>query len=254
MAEGSLAEGLGKVMLGGAVGFGLYLFITGLGFGGAGRGTGRGEGRGETSPPPGPPMPPPLPKDDRPLLYVLVEQSPQPAIGPDPMTRSRQAAGFRRLDLGATEMSPDDLFARMTDVLRRERAAAIPPISIDDLIARVKAGGRDDVRLISTGRERSGTFDDVLDALMAAGINHWKIWREAPADRKPGDPPKQPHWNGFRKVDAVGNPDKNGHFLVADMGSAGWNLSRVDGAKEPRVSGNARGRYGRVDLGRGAYR
>ena len=142
----------------------------------------------------------------------------------------------------------------MSDVLRRERDKGTPPLSLDDVIARIKAGSRDDVRLISSGSIRRGTWNDVKDGLMAAGIKHWLLWQEFPADRRPGEPSKPSRWDLYDKVAAVGNPDKAGHYLVANRGTAYWNLARPAGSKDPapRVSGNARGEYGstsRVDRG-----
>jgi len=58
VAEGSVFKGLGKVVLGGAVGFGLYMLITGLGFGGLGGGADRGRGEAR-------------PRDDARLNFLL---------------------------------------------------------------------------------------------------------------------------------------------------------------------------------------
>lgn len=127
-------------------------------------------------------------------------------------------------------------------------------MTLDEAIARIKAGGRDDVRLMTSGAMRSGTWDDAKDALMAAGIKHWLLWEEAPADRKPGAPAKPPRWELFDKHDSVGNPDKKGHYLVENRGTAYWNI-KGDSDPAPRVSGNGRGHYGvSRSAGRGCYR
>lgn len=243
MAEDSLVGGLGKLVLGGAAGFALYLLVTGLGFGGRGRGEDRGEGEPITSPPRPAPQ---LPKDDVPLLFVVVHPDgwKEASKLPDPTSRARRDAVFRRIELGNAEVSIDALYMRMTDVLRRERDKETPPLLLDDVIARVKAGARDDVRLITTGGLRQGTWDDVKDALMLAEIKHWLEWHEWPSDRKPGDPPKRPRWDLYDKVDAVGNPNKTGHYLVENRGTAYWNLA--DPA--PHVSGRG------ISVGRGYYR
>lgn len=219
MAEDRVAGILGRAALGGAVGFALFFLVTGLGS--------RERGRGRDS------SLLPLPRDAEPLLYVVVESEdaqklPRP---PDLATRARRDVRFRRLDLGAAKLLPDEIYRRMSDLLRREQGEGIPPISVDDLIARVRAGGRDDVRLISTGAIRAGTRDDALNALMRAGIKNWKLWVEAPADRRPGQPPKPPRWDLYGEGDPVDNP----------AGTASWGLA----LPEPRVSGDGRGHYGR---------
>ena len=262
MAESSPAAAVGKFGLGLGVGFALYLLIRNLGFGG---GDGRGDGTAAT--PSGPPVPappptprlPPIPRDDQPLLYVAVHPDgfKEASKLADPSSRARLDSIFRRIDLGTAELSADEVYRRMTDVLRRERDKGTPPLLLDDVIARIKAGGRDDVRLITPGSIRQGTWADVKDALMAAGIKHWLLWQEVPADHRPGEPPKPSRWDLYDKVDAVGNPDKTGHYLVENRGTAYWNLGRSAGSKDPapRVSGNARGQYGAASrIGRGCYR
>ena len=257
--EDSTAEGILKLGLGIGVGFGLYLLIQNFGFGGFGfggtrdtRGAGRGDGQGAASPPPAPPsfpsssppVPPPIPRDDQPLLYVVVHPDgfQEASKLPDPTSRARADAIFWPIDLGTAEVPADELYRRMSDVLRREQDQRTTPLSLDDVIARIQAGGRDDVRLLSPGSIRQGTWDAVKDALMAAGIKHWILWREAPADRQPDVPPKPSRWDLYDKVSAVGNPDQTGHYLFQKSGTAYWNLARADAA--PRVSGNARGEYG----------
>ncbi len=218
MAEDTVAGIFGKAALGSAVGFVLYVLVTGRGS--------RGDGRGRDS------SLPPLPRDAEPLLYVVVESAeaqklPRP---PDLFTRARRDVRFRRLDLGAAKLSPDEIYRRMSDLLRREQGEGTPPISVDELIARVRAGGRDDVRLISTGAIRTGTRDDALDALMSAGIKHWRLWVEALGDRKVGQLPKPPRWDLYGKGDPIDNP----------VGTASWGLA----LPEPHVSGDGRGHYG----------
>jgi hypothetical protein len=125
VAEGSLAEGLGKVMLGGAVGFGLYLFITGLGFGGTGRGEGRGAGAG-------PAVPPSRAKDQEPLQFVL------------------RSTGLH---------------------LRVDDPKTAKTYSLEEVIARIKEGGRADVELTISGGAREGTVEAVRTGLRQAGIS-----------------------------------------------------------------------------------
>ena len=255
MAENSSAEGVVKFGLGLGVGFGLYLLIRnlgfggGLGFGGERGDAGRGDGASAPPQPSSPPMPEPLPRDEQPLLYVAIHPADFKAGSKlsDPASRARLDAVFRPIDLGTAKLSVDEVYLRMSDALRRGRDQGTPPLSLDEVIARVQAGGRDDVRLITTGNIRSGTWDDVKDALMTVGIKHWLLWKEAPADRKPGEAPTPSRWDLYDKVAAVGNPDKTGHYLVENRGSAFWNLSHPADVKDPapRVSGNVRGEYGR---------
>lgn len=256
MADNSSAETISKFGVGVLVGGALYFLVRNLGFGGFGFGGSAGSrDEGTAGPRPGPSVPPvpgppvPIPRDARPLLYVVAEPDGLHELSKlaDPTSRARVEAIFRPVELGTAELSADDVYRRMSDVLRRGRDADTPPLSIDDVIARVKAGGRDDVRLISTGAIRQGTWDDVKDALMAVGIKHWLLWQEAPADRKPGQPAQPSRWDLYDMFTAVGNPDKNGHYLVEKRGTAFWNLSKNPTA--PVVSGsagNARGHYGAV--------
>lgn len=260
MADDSRGSGLGKLFFGGAVGFGLYMLVTGLGFGGFGRGTGRGagEGRADEAPPaPGPPLPappPPPPKDELPLLFWMF--NPQGFTGlsklADPTSRAHTDSRFLQIDLGTAELSPAALHARVSERLRRDpNYKAGPSMTIDDVIARVRAGGRDDVRLMTSGGTISGTYEDVKDALMAAGIKHWQLWEEVPADKKPGAPAKPARWDLYDKGRAADlNPDKQGHYHFENRGTAFWNLAK----EAPRVSGNGRGQYGARPSSRGAYR
>ncbi len=253
MAENSSAETVSKFGVGLGVGFALYFLIRNFGFGGGfGFGGASGDGTaapGTAAPEPSAPLPPPpISRDVQPLLFVAVHPDGFKGTSKllDPASRTRRDAIFRRIDLGTAELSPDEVYRRMSETLRRERDKGTPPISLDDLIGRVKAGGRDDVRLVTPGSIRQGTWDDVKDALMAAGIKHWLLWQELPADRRPGEPPKLPRWDLHDKVDAVGNPDKAGRYLVENRGTAYWNLERPAAGSNPapRVSGNARGQYG----------
>lgn len=258
MSDNSLARGAVKFSLGAAAGFGLYFLIRNLRLGG-------GFGLGGESPSAGPsgssrePSTPSIPRDEKPLLFVVVHPDgfTEAAKLPDPTERARRDAVFRRLDLGTAEVSADDVNRRMSDVLRREREKGTSPLLLDDVIARIRAGGRDDVRLITTGNIRSGTWDDVKDALMATGIKHWLLWQEYPADRRPGVPSKPSRWDLYDKVSSVGNPDVRGHYLVENRGSAYWNLAAPgSSASSPHVSGHrARGQYGTQRFAdRGYYR
>lgn len=143
MAEDSAAASFGKVVVGGAVGFALYLLISGLGLGGRGRGDGRGEE------PASPPTPPARPRDDKRLSFVMV--APTKPGGP---------AGFR-----LQGNDPKKIY------------------SIDDLVARVKDGGRTDVELRAAGDVIQGPWDDARDRVKRAGLTVWLA--EAP----PGIPP-----------------------------------------------------------------
>lgn len=259
MARGSFAGNVGKGALGVGFGFALAYFLR-LG-GGFGLGGGRGEGRGEGAPspppapgPPVPPAPPSLPKDDLPLLFWMFNPTGFKGLSklPDPTSRAREDARFLQLDFGKDELSQDAFRARVSARLRSvPDYKSSPAMSIDDVIARIKAGGRDDVRLMTSGATVSGSYDDVKDALMAAGIKHWELWEEAPADRKPGEPAKAPHWNLFDKGKAADlNPDKKGHYHFENVGTAYWNLSR-NGKPPPTVSGSVRKTS---SFGRGYYR
>lgn len=263
MADDSAAATIGKFGLGLGAGFGLYWLIRNLGFGrGGGFGGGPGDreaGQGPEAPHQAPIPAPVLPKDAEPLLFVVLhpEGVTDFGKGPDVVTRARRDAVAKRVDLGTETLTPRDIYRRAGAVIRDKSAK---PLSIDELIARVKAGSRDDVRLINMGSIRSGTWDDVLDALMNAGINHWRLWEQAPADRqpsgqRPAEPPKGPKWDLYTKSTAADNPDKNGHYLFNNVGTAYWGLDRrIDGKEPPLVSGYGRGQYGTFSVGRGHYR
>jgi len=121
----AMTEGFGKVALGGVVGFGLYLLVTGLGFGGG------GGGGGAVS----------RPKDQRRLSFVMQG----PSSPGRPMI-------FRLRD--------DDPSAKI--------------YSLDEAIARVKAGGRADVNLWIRGDVIQGLADQAMDLFKRAGIEVWK--------------------------------------------------------------------------------
>ncbi len=147
MAEESAAESFGKAVLGGAVGFALYILVTGLGLGGRGEGRGEGgRGRGEplAEPPSVPsPPPPPRPKDEKRLTLVMMQPT---ASGPEsPMS-------FRLKD--------DD--------------PSTKTYSLEEAIARIRSGGRSDVNLRIRGSVRAGSADAALELLRRAGIQVWK--------------------------------------------------------------------------------
>lgn len=250
----SFASGLGKGVLGVGVGFALYFLIRnlrlggGFGFGGE---PGAREAGSEAPSVPSPRPEPPLPKDTEPLLFVVFhpEGVSDFGKGSDLATRARREAAFHRIDLGTEMVTPREIYRRAGAAIRDKAAK---PLSIDEVIARAKAGGRDDVRLINLGGIRAGTWDDVLDTLMGSGINHWTLWEQAPADRqpsgsRPGEPYKGPKWDLYRKTPRSDNPDEAGHYIFEYAGTAHWGLDRRLHDKEPsRVSGNVRGYYGRA--------
>jgi hypothetical protein len=260
VTENSAAATVGKFGLGLGVGFGVYLLIRHLGFGGAGGAGGSGAARGPGIPRPSAPLPsplPPLPRDAQPILLWVepvdrLKRTPRSELS-DPASRARQDVVFLVIDLGSTQTLAElneRVRARVMELLAKRTS----PMTLDEVIARIKAGGRDDVRLMTSGGILAGTWDDVKDALMAAGIKHWLLWKEFPADRKPGEPAKPPHWELFDKFSAVDNPNKMGHYLVEKRGTAYWNL---EGDKEasPHVAGDGDFQYGTVrGVGRGYYR
>ena len=132
----SAAKGVGSLVLGGAVGFGLYMLITGLGFGfggsgGRGRGEGRGEDRGAA--------PPARPRDEERLNFLL---SPR---------------GF---ELRGADWKP---------------VAAAKSLTLDEVIARVKDGGRTDVNLKFSGDAIQRDVDAALAAFKQHGIDVVKV-------------------------------------------------------------------------------
>ena len=272
MANNNSAAGsIGKGVLGFDVGFALlYLLRLGGGFGLGGRRGEEGAGRGPEVPSPAPG--PPQPRDAEPLLFVVFhpEGFKERDKAPDPAERARRDAAFKQIDLGAELVEAEEIYRRAG---RAIRDAATRPLSIDEVAARVKAGGRDDVRLVNMGSIRSGTWDDALMTLTDAGINHWRLWQEAPADRKPGSAPTAPVWDLYMlrekvtPVDPTLHPQptfsrRNGGLVVAsdtsstanrsgqryiwdNRGTAHWNLAGP-GREPPLVSGNDRGHYGRA--------
>jgi hypothetical protein len=145
VAEDAAAAILGKVALGGAVGFALFFLAAGLGLGG------RGEGRGEPKVPaelPSAPPPSPLPsrtRDEKRLTFVMQEPE---AVG--------RPMAFRLRD--------DD--------------PSTKTYSLEETITRIKAGGRSDVSLRIRGSVIQGPADEALKLLKRAGIQVWK--EEAP--------------------------------------------------------------------------
>ena len=142
MAEDSAAASLGKFSLGVGVGFALYFFITGLGFGGRGRGEGRGEDRGRDVPEPiAPLVPPPVParpRDDKRLNVLL------------------STRGFELRDENWKPLSVAKIY------------------SLEEVIARVKEGGRNDLALKVSGAVIQRDYDSALVGLKQAGIVVWK--------------------------------------------------------------------------------
>ena len=150
MSESSPAEAVVKFGLGLSLGFGLYLLIQNLGFGGgSGFGRGRGEARdeGASAVPPSPSL---LPRDEQRLEFVMVL----------PTTRGDKTTAFR---------GPDGKI-----------------YALEEMIARIKAGGRIDVLLRVRGDVISGPADDAEAQIKQAGID---LWKPAPP---PLFPEKQP--------------------------------------------------------------
>jgi len=144
----SAASGLGKVVVGGAVGFGLYMLVTGLGFGGWGRG-GRGDSGEDTGT--SAPLPPARPRDPQRLNFLLSTK-------------------------GLEERDAD------------WKIPSVPKIySVEDAIARVKDGGRSDVTLRISGSTIQGVVDATLAALKRAGIVVWKMTGASPPARVAGN-------------------------------------------------------------------
>jgi len=244
-----------KFGLGIGAGLGLYWLITHVGFGGSGPGgggLGTADGRAEGKPQPQPPAPTPLSKDDLPLLFWVEAPTVRSKLS-DP-SRAQADASFHLVDLGAAEVPGDQLRQRIVEAL--SRAKAKPPLRLDAMIARVRAGGRDDVRLMTSGGTIHGIWDDVKDALMTAGIKHWLLREEFPSDRKPGAAPKPPHWELFGKGAPDLNPDKNGHYHVELKSLSFWNVAKMLDKLAPHVSGYGdRGHYAITwpERGRGYY-
>lgn len=161
MAENSVAENFGKVVLGGAVGFALYLFVTGLGLGGRGRGEGEGrdEGRGEGRDE----VPPTAPSSTAPSRPKEHETPPLP---PTPL-RPKDST---RLTFVMTQPLAGEPYNPMTFLLPADGKT----YSLGGLITRVKAGGRSDVALKIRGDVRTGSADEALAFIKKAGLEVWE--------------------------------------------------------------------------------
>lgn len=147
MAESSTAETVSKFGVGLGVGFALYFLIRNLGFGGGFRfGGERGETRGDGTPAP-PATPPPMPRDEQRLEFVMMR----------PTTLDDKTTAFR--GPGGTIYS------------------------LEEMIARIKAGGRTDMTLKVRGDVITGPADAAEVAIKSAGIDIWK-----PASEKPPTP------------------------------------------------------------------
>jgi hypothetical protein len=133
VAEGSAAKSVGSLVLGGAVGFGLYMLITGLGFGFGGGGRGRGEGR----------------EEDR---------------GETPPARSKERLNFL--------LSPRGFEPRGADW---KPAAAAKILTLEEVVARVKDGGRSDLNLKVSGDAIQRDVEAALVAFKQHGIDVVKV-------------------------------------------------------------------------------
>ena len=151
MAESSTAETVSKFGVGLGVGFALYLLIRNLGFGG-GRSFGGegGEARGEgapalpSTPAPSPPPTPPMPRDEQRLEFVMVR----------PTTLDDKTTVFR---------GPDNQI-----------------YALEEMIARIKAGGRADMTLKVRGDVIAGPADVAEAQIKKAGIDIWNSASEKP--------------------------------------------------------------------------
>lgn len=177
MSENSAAAAVGKFGLGLGVGFGLYWLIRNLGFGG---GFGFGGGARDEGAP-SPPAMPPIPRDEQRLEFLMM----------GPTTLDDKTPAFR---------GPGGKI-----------------YALEEMIVRIKAGGRTDMTLKVRGDVISGPADDAEAQIKKAGID---IWKPVPP---PLFPEKQP---------AHESPP----------------------APVKTVSGNGRGQYGTTNVGRGYYR
>jgi len=176
VAEDSVAGGLGKVLLGGAVGFALYFLVTGLGVGGRGEGEGdEGRGRGE---PEAPPVIPPGPTV--PPISPPVPLPPSPPTAPPIPPRPRDQARLSFMMTGPTFKEVLRGPSPMRFRLLGDSSART--YFLEEMIARIQAGGRSDVNLKIRGDVRQGSADDALRLLAQAGI---KVWREEIRPRSP---------------------------------------------------------------------
>lgn len=141
MANNSPAAAVGKFGLGAGVGFALYLLIRNLSFGGGFRFGGE---RGETRDEGAPAQPPSMPRDEQRLTFVMMR----------PTTLDDKTAVFR---------GPGDTI-----------------YSLEEMIARIKAGGRADMILRIRGDVITGPAHAAEAAIKSAGIDIWKPAREKP--------------------------------------------------------------------------
>ena len=209
----SRAGDVGKGVLGVGVGFALYMLISGFGGGGGfGWGRGRGEGRGERGT--GPSTIPPA--------------SPGPA-GP---ARSQ-------LKLTPAGITVDG-----------------NPMSLDEAVAAVKAAR--DVDVVVTGDTIQGDVDDLLVALFLAGIT-WRgseyLVRSAPRSmddvrRVREQKRRAKEWEKLSEAEkekareaAIEEAKRNAPPTDEELRKI------VERSRTPKVSGNARGHYGRGQRG-----
>jgi hypothetical protein len=146
-------HGVGTGLAVGGIGVLLYLLLKNLGGGGGGGGgggRGRGEGRAELPEPaiPPPMMPPPLPLPPR-------------------------ARDEKRLTFVMTQPTADDP-SRPMSFRSRDEGPGARTYALDELLARVRAGGRADVTLKITGDVRESSAQSAQDLIKRAGIVVWK--------------------------------------------------------------------------------
>lgn len=141
-----MADLAGKAVLGGAIGFGIYMLVSGLGFGDGGRAAGRGAGSSPTAEVP-PSLEPPV----------------SPPVAPQPVVRDQQPLNFL--------LSPRGFEARDAAWM-----ACVPAkiYALADVVARVKAGGRADLDLKISGATLQKDVEAALTGLSRAGI---KVFR-----------------------------------------------------------------------------
>jgi hypothetical protein len=162
MGRNLTAGNVGGAMLGFGFGFALYYLITGLGFGAGGRG--EGEGLGESTPPTEPSVPPPppvFPKDETRLNFVL------------------SAAGLEQRDASWRPPAVRKIF------------------TLDEMIVRIREGGRSDVALKVSGDAREGTLRETLARLEQAGIDVYQLAATPPphvAGNARGEYIARPRW------------------------------------------------------------
>lgn len=175
MADNSAAETISKFGVGLGVGVALYFLIRNLGFGG-GRGETQDEGTSAQPLPSSilPPTPQTL-RDAQRLEFVMVS----------PTSSADKTMAFR---------GPDEVI-----------------YSLEEMITRIKAGGRSDMILKIRGDVITGAVTEAEAAIRRSGIDRWR------------DDPSQ-------------------LFPSADVWPW-WSRSTTEPAKT--VSGNARGQYGR---------